>query len=536
MVDGGASTAVLARLTKSATLFACLQHRTFERTKGELMGRVLWDVITSSREKEDVVAGTIEETQPEDSSDLTLPERTSLDDRSPTPMQLDTIDMDDAMTIVDNDEYEAVTSALPPTSLPQSTSTAFYEVTTETTVTKTTTVQFINSTQQKAQPIETQALRSRQVNTTSEQSKYKIAVQKVTDKLKVKKLQKPLGPQITEIGDEENDAERNVVKKAFNRAKRGFSPTSSAVNSNTKRQESSRRVRDLDIPTNDSRVPAVRARDTKANILRTQAQTKPPEPQTRQLVRTAPAPPSPPLPPRPPPRNTSLFRPTDRDRERIPSPTRLRGRRNSTISITSFLSLRSDTHHHSTFTETPNSPTSFPPGHQVENLARFMRFSSASYGWNFMRLLGIGTLAESGIPSGSLHHANHHAFAQHTKLPLSNILLSSFTTQALGSQAPQLVHFVSVDHEIGAVVLTCRGTLGVADILTDLACDYEDLEVWGNIYPVHKGMLACARQLCGESSRVCTTIKDALTTNPGYGLVLCGHSLVSNFSDTTDGF
>lgn len=153
-----------------------------------------------------------------------------------------------------------------------------------------------------------------------------------------------------------------------------------------------------------------------------------------------------------------------------------------------------------------------------------------------MRLLGIGTLAESGIPSGSLHHANHHAFAQHTKLPLSNILLSSFTTQALGSQAPQLVHFVSVDHEIGAVVLTCRGTLGVADILTDLACDYEDLEVWGNIYPVHKGMLACARQLCGESSRVCTTIKDALTTNPGYGLVLCGHSLVSHTLDTTDGF
>lgn len=143
-----------------------------------------------------------------------------------------------------------------------------------------------------------------------------------------------------------------------------------------------------------------------------------------------------------------------------------------------------------------------------------------------MRLLGIGTLAESGIPVNTVHHANHHAFAQHTNLPLSNILLSSFSTTTLGSQAPQLVHFVSVDHEVGAVVLTCRGTLGVADILTDLACDYEDIEVFGGRFPVHKGMLACARQLCEESSRVSKVIREALETNPGYGVVLCGHSLV----------
>src|SRR5579862_7451494 len=32
-LTGGASTAVLGRLTKAATLFACLQRHTFERTK-----------------------------------------------------------------------------------------------------------------------------------------------------------------------------------------------------------------------------------------------------------------------------------------------------------------------------------------------------------------------------------------------------------------------------------------------------------------------------------------------------------------------
>lgn len=143
-----------------------------------------------------------------------------------------------------------------------------------------------------------------------------------------------------------------------------------------------------------------------------------------------------------------------------------------------------------------------------------------------MRLLGIGSLADSGIPVDSIHHANHHAFAQHTNLPLSNILLSSFSTKSLGSQVPQLVHFVSVDHEIGAVVLTCRGTLGVADILTDLACDFENIRVYGQLYPVHKGMLLAAKQLSMGSSRVCNVIKEALEANPGYGLVLCGHSLV----------
>ena len=76
--------------------------------------------------------------------------------------------------------------------------------------------------------------------------------------------------------------------------------------------------------------------------------------------------------------------------------------------------------------------------------------------------------------------------------------------------------------------MTCRGTLGISDILTDLACDYENMRVYGESYPVHKGILSAAKQLSQESSRVCTVIKEALKTNPGYGLVLCGHSLVQN--------
>ena len=532
-LTGGASSAVLARLTKAATLFACLQNRTFERTKGELMGRVLWDVTVSSRENDDFATGTAipNEENPQIEKQLL---RLSTDITPPSVEHLDAIDLDDAMTIVDTEEYANVVSAIPPSSIPQSTSTAFYEITTETTVTKTTTVQCLNSTQGSGS-VKTTALRTKQVNTTTEKSKYKVAVQKMTDRLKVKRLPKSAAPKITEITDV-NPESSNVVKKALNRAKRGFSPNSVSTPVPSKRKETSQPSikSEADPPTADGIVvPPIRTRDTKANILRTQAQTKPADsPSTALTPRPARNLP-PPLPPRPtPPRSSSLYRSPEHDR--VVSPTKARQRRNSLVSISSFVSLRSDSYHHaSVFDKDDSRSVNFPPCHLVENLARFMKFSSASYGWNFMRLLGIGTLAESGVPVDSLHHANHHAFAQHTRLPLSNILLSSFSTTTLGSRAPQLVHFVSVDHEIGAVVLTCRGTLGLADILTDLACDYETIRVHGKLYSVHGGMLACAKQLSAPSSRVCTVIREALETNPGYGLVLCGHSLVVPLTDKT---
>jgi hypothetical protein len=514
-LTGGASTAVLARLTKAATLFACLQNRNFDRTKPEIMGRILWDVTVSSRENDETRTGNAVITEAEVPSEL--PRLPRVETTPAIVDQHDVVDLDDAMTIVDKDEYENVITALPQSSIPQSTSTAFYEITTETTVTKTTTVQCLNATQ-GSKSVEARALRTRQVNTTTETSRYKVAVQKMTDRLKVKKLPRSKG-KITEVTDSEPPS-GNVVKKALIKAKRGLSSNTRTGTVNGPQNAP------LSPSSEILSAPPIRAKDTKANILRTQAQTKSNVPPSTQLIpHTTMTRIPPPLPPRPaPPRSSSLYRLPDVDR--IPSPTKLR-RHNSISSIASFVSLQSSLYQRASVIDTTEDyRTNFPPCHLAENLARFMRFSSASYGWNFMRLLGIGTLTESGVPVDTLHHANHHAFAQHTKLPLSNILLSSFSTSTLGSQGPQLVHFVSVDHEIGAVVLTCRGTLGLADILTDLACDYEDIRVYGKSYPVHKGILACAKQLCASSSRVCTVIREALESNPGYGLVLCGHSLV----------
>lgn len=172
----------------------------------------------------------------------------------------------------------------------------------------------------------------------------------------------------------------------------------------------------------------------------------------------------------------------------------------------------------------------FPPAHICNNMAKYMRFASASYGQAFLRLLGLG-VADRIFPSTDSHHAEHHAFANHTGIGIDHILLSSYSDKVIEqSGGIPLVHFVAVDHLNKTVVLTIRGTLGLEDVLTDLTCEYEDFEWRGKTYKAHTGMLKSALLLTRNSSRVLMTIKVALNELGGdYGLVICGHSLVSSF-------
>ena len=176
----------------------------------------------------------------------------------------------------------------------------------------------------------------------------------------------------------------------------------------------------------------------------------------------------------------------------------------------------------------------FPQAHIVRNITRYVKFASASYGSHFLRVMGIASITSNSLVERDLsHHEEHHSFSQHTRLPPSTILLSSFVDPQGGSNAAgetntgvPLVHYVSLDHESKAVVLTCRGTLGFEDILTDMTCDYDDLNWRGREYRVHKGIHASAKRLLGGGGgRVMATIKAALEEFPDYGLVLCGHSL-----------
>ena len=180
-------------------------------------------------------------------------------------------------------------------------------------------------------------------------------------------------------------------------------------------------------------------------------------------------------------------------------------------------------------------PGTFPDQHMARNVRRFARFSSASYGSNFLRIMGLTASQPStstALQTNDIHY-EHHSFSTHTGLPADTILLSSFVDpQGVGTSNSSpivispLVHFVSIDRDSRAVVLTCRGTLGFEDVLTDMLCDYDDLYWQGQAYQVHKGIHGSARRLlAGLGSRVMATLKAALEEYPDYGLVLCGHSL-----------
>ncbi|OLN86131.1 Sn1-specific diacylglycerol lipase alpha [Colletotrichum chlorophyti] len=174
----------------------------------------------------------------------------------------------------------------------------------------------------------------------------------------------------------------------------------------------------------------------------------------------------------------------------------------------------------------------FPAFHLLRNVTRYMRFSSASYGHNFLKFMGISKEMPLLRALDDTHH-EIRSFAHHTESEAASILLASFvdpeggsdTTGSTGTGVP-LVHYISLDHESKAVVLACRGTLGFEDVLADMACDYDSLYWRGRSYKVHKGIHASARRLLyGGDGRVLYTLKEALDEFSDYGLVLCGHSL-----------
>ncbi|RDW72570.1 lipase family protein [Aspergillus mulundensis] len=177
-------------------------------------------------------------------------------------------------------------------------------------------------------------------------------------------------------------------------------------------------------------------------------------------------------------------------------------------------------------------PGIFPKRHFVRNIRRFCRFASATYGASALQVMGLPREPKDPIRD-NIHSQEHNDFSHHTGLPASTILLSSYVDPAGGSNAAgetesgfPLVHYLFLDHESKAVVLALRGTWGFEDVLTDMTCEYDDLEWQGKSWKVHKGMHASAKHLLmGGGRRVMITIRAALEEFPDYGVVLCGHSL-----------
>ncbi|KAI8832078.1 Alpha/Beta hydrolase protein, partial [Chytriomyces cf. hyalinus JEL632] len=179
----------------------------------------------------------------------------------------------------------------------------------------------------------------------------------------------------------------------------------------------------------------------------------------------------------------------------------------------------------------------FPMINLVDNLARYCRYATASYGSEFMTVFDVGNIRKlKGVNDPSVP-MNHVAFATHVNIPVLDIVHSSFMDESVPMPEPvdgatpkpdteegsiqPVVHYVSIDREAGVVVVTLRGTLSLSDLLIDLKFDYAEYKG----HRVHAGMLHTARRLWKRDSCLFLAVENALQENPSFGLVLVGHSL-----------
>lgn len=180
-------------------------------------------------------------------------------------------------------------------------------------------------------------------------------------------------------------------------------------------------------------------------------------------------------------------------------------------------------------------PGQFPRRHIIWTLQRYSKFASAAYGNRFLTFMGLSAEEREVQKSRNfikIVNLEHNSFSLYTDLPEETIVTSSFldpqaVAHEFSGEFSALIHFVSLDFEAKAVVLTCRGTLGFGDLLTDMTCDYADMYWQGQLYQVHRGILEAARRFVDskDGGQIMTAIKEKLEEYPEFGFVLCGHSL-----------
>jgi len=165
---------------------------------------------------------------------------------------------------------------------------------------------------------------------------------------------------------------------------------------------------------------------------------------------------------------------------------------------------------------------------RLKDLVYFVKFACGAYGkYNTKIVYNSNTNKEEEKLIRRLH-PNDYSFSLHTKIPLKCILSSSYhyssTKDGPSSDAPKLDYIIAVDHLTNSVVLTICGTIGISDLLSNLNCDYDNLEWNGKTYSVHKSIYESAKNFTKSSSIPLTVISKALEVHSTYRLILCGHS------------
>ena len=91
-------------------------------------------------------------------------------------------------------------------------------------------------------------------------------------------------------------------------------------------------------------------------------------------------------------------------------------------------------------------------------------------------------------------------------------------TRFLQSEELSPKHAVFLDRSLGAVILAIRGTQSLKDVVIDGLASKEDF--LGGF--AHQGILNSSKEIISNVQEI---IRDALEDNPGYELIITGHSL-----------
>eukprot|EP00035_Acanthoeca_spectabilis_P006425 m.124400 g.124400 ORF g.124400 m.124400 type:complete len:395 (-) comp13499_c0_seq4:2793-3977(-) len=143
------------------------------------------------------------------------------------------------------------------------------------------------------------------------------------------------------------------------------------------------------------------------------------------------------------------------------------------------------------------------------DIRRYLRFSLAMYGHLALKFLRLIPIAGAAVE-------NDLAVVR-SVTGGATVLRSEW---AGSTYRPG--YLLLLDEPGQAVVLSFRGTLRIHDVLTDLVCKQEPLQIGDTIGAAHGGMLKAAQRLLDELR---ADIEAALSSNIGFKLVLCGHSL-----------
>ncbi|ORY38217.1 hypothetical protein BCR33DRAFT_720921, partial [Rhizoclosmatium globosum] len=164
----------------------------------------------------------------------------------------------------------------------------------------------------------------------------------------------------------------------------------------------------------------------------------------------------------------------------------------------------------------------FPMLNLLDNLTRYAKHATASYGSEFMTVFDVGNIRKLQHIKDPNIPMNHIAFATHVSIPVRDVVYSSYVS-GVGQEENKIepiTHYVSIDREAGVVVVTLRGTLSLSDLIVDLKFDYASHKG----HKVHAGMLHSCQTLLASQAFI-QSVKKALLENPAFGLIIVGHSL-----------